>query len=112
MGIPITHIITIMATPLMGPFPSIMISTAFIVFMVVAMKLAIGEEDTDSCFLKGHNEGRAFLTLPLLRLNTLLNGDPADLHRALPTILKRNRILARQPPLDETIKIPASGYIH
>ena len=112
MGIPITPIIMMTATLRMGPFRSIMISMAFIVFMVVAMKLAIGEEDTDPCLLKGHNEGRAFLTLPLLRLNILLGGDPADLRRALPTILKRDRILARQPPLDETIKIPASGYIH
>ena len=95
MSIPITHIIMIMATPLMGPFPSIMISTAFIVFMVVTMKLAIGEEDTGPCLFKGHNEGRASLTLPLLRLDILLGGEPADLHRALPTILKRNRILAR-----------------
>jgi hypothetical protein len=112
MGIPITPIIMMTATPLMGPFRSIMISMAFIVFMVVTMKLTIGEEDTDPCLLKGHNEGRAFLALPLLRLNIPLGGDPADLHRALPTIPKRKRILARQPPLDETIKIPASGYIH
>jgi hypothetical protein len=112
MGIPITPIMMMTATPLMGPFRSIMISMAFIVFMVVTMKLAIGEEDTDPCLLKGHNEGRAFLALPLLRLNIPLGGDPADLHRALPTIPKRKRIFARQPPLDETIKIPASGYIH
>jgi len=60
----------------------------------------------------GHNGGRAFLALPLLRLKILLGGDPADHRHALPTIPKRNSRLARQPPLDETIKIPASGYIH
>jgi hypothetical protein len=93
MDIPITHTIMITATTLMATFPSIMISMVFIVSMVVTTRLTIGEEDTDPYFLKGHNEGTAFLALLLV-------------------VLKKGRILIRWRHIDEIIKIRTSEYIH
>jgi hypothetical protein len=93
MDIPITHTIMITATTLMATFHSIMISATFIISTVITMRLAIGEEDADPYFFQGHNEGTALLALPLM-------------------LLKKGRILIRWRPLDEMIKIHASGYIH
>jgi hypothetical protein len=77
----------------MATFHSIMISATFIISTVVAMRLTIGEEDTDPYFLKGHNEGMAFLALILM-------------------VLEKGRIFIRWRHLDEAIKNHASGYIH
>lgn len=85
MDIPITHTITVIATTPMATFPSIMIPTGFIISVGVTTRLAIGEEDTDPFFFKGHNEGAS-------------------------RCRKQNRI--RRQHLDEMIKSHASGYIH